>query len=747
MEVDDEFERSDYPTPYDVIHEQTGDVKPYYPERLMDGRPWSKFIDEFLVEAIDGHLLEHFGKWCSIVIGKDSEELMANYLKFVTRSESFIYKVAVKLNQMYPKDISVLAGMKLMGQRYLNQPAIETFRQILVRAMKYGFALYRDTVLEPTTDPEEELAWDTYFREYAQRIDALINYFDLHDLVVECMTEAFKEIAEFTITRNCSDLTDNDMFARAISENAHLIEWMKMLNPAFHGITSHAMIYFTKTYVHYMIENCYELVVEYYPSTKSNMSQFLKTMKTLRWFGREKFVNKLISQIKQKLLKTGVPTKHILVSYANVAECLAFFDESCVMMHKVCQVIRDYVVTRQDTMRTIIRYVVSERPGLNETKQLTNMAYVDSNLDNVNDEYILAIEETKANVYEVWEPEPVDAEPTESRLIRQSADVFSMLVMIYGTKDMFVKEYRNFLADRLSVNGAHFDFREECAYIEMMKKRFQEGELNQCEVMLDDLLASERMFRNVSDVFDIRIISAEYWPDVNDIEGLDLPMFNQVQDAMGKIFEITKFNTRKLHFYKTYGASAVLKLTMGSVHVHVTVSMLNFHFINLFCEKEEWTMPEFEQKLGLTRAHATKTADWWADRGIIYRDGSVFRLSTDEANWAKLVKEAEERDNRSLPFGDDEEDEDSVEDAEDEDQELVDGMEEFWAYILSNIKMNAKKNNQSNPITAERLLSMFRLFGSPGKPQYQQKHVAMFMSRKVRAGLVYLENGVFKPAV
>lgn len=41
----------------------------------------------------------------------------------------------------------------------------------------------------------------------------------------------------------------------------------------------------------------------------------------------------------------------------------------------------------------------------------------------------------------------------ESKLFRQSADVFNMLVSIYGSKDLFVKEYRQLLAERL-INDA-----------------------------------------------------------------------------------------------------------------------------------------------------------------------------------------------------------------------------------------------------------------------------------------------------
>lgn len=38
-------------------------------------------------------------------------------------------------------------------------------------------------------------------------------------------------------------------------------------------------------------------------------------------------------------------------------------------------------------------------------------------------------------------------------MYRESADVFNMLVSVYGSKDLFVKEYQKLLAERLRTNA------------------------------------------------------------------------------------------------------------------------------------------------------------------------------------------------------------------------------------------------------------------------------------------------------
>ena len=53
---------------------------------------------------------------------------------------------------------------------------------------------------------------------------------------------------------------------------------------------------------------------------------------------------------------------------------------------------------------------------------------------------------------------------------RRSFDIISMLVNIYGSKDMFVKEYETLLADRL-LASCSYDIQKEIRYLELLKLR------------------------------------------------------------------------------------------------------------------------------------------------------------------------------------------------------------------------------------------------------------------------------------
>ena len=99
---------------------------------------------------------------------------------------------------------------------------------------------------------------------------------------------------------------------------------------------------------------------------------------------------------------------------------------------------------------------------------------------------------------------------------------------IYGSKDLFVSEYRTLLADRVLSNYA-YDVSNERRYLELLKRRFGESHLHFCDIMLKDVQDSQRMNRHINDQlakksseslkdinFDAFILSSVYWPSFKD---------------------------------------------------------------------------------------------------------------------------------------------------------------------------------------------------------------------------------------
>ena len=66
------------------------------------------------------------------------------------------------------------------------------------------------------------------------------------------------------------------------------------------------------------------------------------------------------------------------------------------------------------------------------------------------------------------------------------------MVNIYGSKDIFVNDYRSLLSNRLLAHCS-YDTEKEIRYLELLKLRFGEVPLHQCEVMLKGIGDSRRV--------------------------------------------------------------------------------------------------------------------------------------------------------------------------------------------------------------------------------------------------------------
>lgn len=159
-----------------------------------------------------------------------------------------------------------------------------------------------------------------------------------------------------------------------------------------------------------------------------------------------------------------------------------------------------------------------------------------------------------------------------------------MLVNVYGSKELFVNEYRTLLADRL-LSQFSCDTEKEIRYLELLKLRFGDSQLHYCEVMLKDIADSKRINHHIKQ--DVRyfeeqfpisamIVSAQFWPPFKD-EKLELHptvMAQMMQYTNG--FEALKGN-RSLVWKSHLGAvdleiglpDRVLNLTVTPVHATI----------------------------------------------------------------------------------------------------------------------------------------------------------------------------------
>ncbi|KAK1764651.1 hypothetical protein QBC33DRAFT_191942 [Phialemonium atrogriseum] len=88
-----------------------------------------------------------------------------------------------------------------------------------------------------------------------------------------------------------------------------------------------------------------------------------------------------------------------------------------------------------------------------------------------------------------WVPDPVDAGANYKRA--RSEDVIGTLISSLGSRDAFIREFQVIVAERLLTDRARFD--QEIRVLNLLKKRFGESALQDCDVMVRDILDSRRL--------------------------------------------------------------------------------------------------------------------------------------------------------------------------------------------------------------------------------------------------------------
>lgn len=206
---------------------------------------------------------------------------------------------------------------------------------------------------------------------------------------------------------------------------------------------------------------------------------------------RKHFIQTLSNTLKIRVLHPGVNTMDILTGYIAAIKAIRYLDNSGIILETVTAPIREYLCKRSDTVRRVVTGLTEEGPT-DLTEELAKGETVKDN-DKIDGNEEL-------NNWENWLPDSFGIDQSarvQLTNINRSADIISMVVDIYGSKELFMNEYRNLMADRL-LTSLDFNADKEIRNLELLKLRFGESLLHSCEVMLKDITDSKRINSHIA---------------------------------------------------------------------------------------------------------------------------------------------------------------------------------------------------------------------------------------------------------
>ena len=355
------------------------------------------------------------------------------------------------------------------------------------------------------------------------------------------------------------------------------------------------------------------------------------------------------ASLRRRLLHAGAATADILTQYVGCIRALRLLDPSGYLLEAVSPPIRAYLFPgRRDAIRCIVQLLTDDGGEAGEDGGAGDSLMEELNRESEGGAHGEAEGDlegdalpAEADDWERWQPQQVHAEAasvsTPVSQLSSQGDVVTLLVTIFGSRELFVGEYRALLAERL-LGRAGYGAEREVRTLELLKLRFGEAPLHGAEVMLRDLAESKRVDGNVRcaevEGLSATIISHHFWPTLGAEAALEVAMPPPIEAALraySQRYEALKA-PRKLLWKKGLG-SVRLELELGGEAQSFTVSPLHAALIWRFRERDAWRLEELAAVLALPLAIVQAKASFWTKAGVLHEtrdaDGAPMLVTAD----------------------------------------------------------------------------------------------------------------------
>lgn len=490
----------------------------------------------------------------------------------------------------------------------------------------------------------------------------------------------------------------------------------------------HVQRFFYRIYASMRIEELFSIVRDF-PDSKPAIEDLKYCLE--RTNQRQQLLTSLKTALETRLLHPGVNTSDIITLYISAIKALRELDPSMVILEVACEPIRKYLRTRDDTVRQIVAGLTGDTEG--STDLANELSKADPvTLENGQDS------DNEISEPEDWVPDPVDADPGKISSKRRSSDIISLLVSIYGSKELFINEYRTLLADRL-LHQFDYSSEREIRNVELLKLRFGEAQMHYCEVMLKDMADSRRINANIRDEEDklpeeekppvslvAVILSSEFWPALKD-EKLELP--HQIKEAMEtytKKYE--KLKAMRTLNWKHHLGLVNLDVELADRTLSLSVSPVHAAIILNFQNQSTWTLEELSEAVKVPAASLRRKMTLWLQQGVLRED--------PQGAFTVIEEEQKDRAEKVVLIDSDEEGDSAMASQADQKEEEL---QLFWTYIQAMLT-----NLESLPL--ERIHSMLKMFVMTGPvvSEIDMQELQGFLQKKVNEQQVVYSGGVYR---
>ncbi|CAH0547207.1 unnamed protein product [Brassicogethes aeneus] len=479
--------------------------------------------------------------------------------------------------------------------------------------------------------------------------------------------------------------------------------------------------FLNNSYTKIRIEQLFNIIIEYPESLPALEDLKLCLPRT----DLKPYLTKTLQRaMETRLLHPGVSTPDVLTAYVATIRSLRVLDPTGLLLETVTCPVHKYLRSREDTVRCVVSSLTEEGPNdLAEELVRGEAIRIDENT---------TMNEDEEN-WETWVPDPVDVVSTKPTGTRRTSDIISMLVNVYGSKELFVNEYRTILADRLLTQYT-CDTEKEIRYLELLKLRFGDSHLHYCEVMLKDIADSKRINQNIKQdseyseneiPMSTMIVSSQFWPPFKEEKLMVHSKLKDQIEIYTTAFE--KLKGSRTLCWKYHLGIVDLELKLADRSLNFSVSPIQATIIMHFQDKNVWELEELSKIMQCPATILRKKIGFWQSHGVIVeKQQDIFSIQEGlQPNENNIQEDL---------FVEDYESESAMASAQDQREEEL---QTFWSYIVGMLM-----NLETLPL--DRIHQMLKMFAFQGPTlECSLQELKVFLDRKVREHQLIFSGGYY----
>ncbi|KZL87834.1 cullin family protein [Colletotrichum incanum] len=461
--------------------------------------------------------------------------------------------------------------------------------------------------------------------------------------------------------------------------------------------------------------------------------------------------------LQKRLLHPGRSTLDILRVYISMIRTFHALDHSKVLLDRVVHSLQLYLCQRDDAIPIVVTGLLSNPDDIHTEAGKTKLVELAVLLNDPSQQRRPATDEEELDWDDMeWIPDPVDAGVNYKR--PKSEDVIGTLINALGSQDIFIKEFQNIIAERLL--STQVEFVQEIRVLNLLKKRFGDNALQNCDVMIKDIQDSKRVDSIISKTirtgyiggpvrkskelpsYHTKILSRLFWPTM-DREHFILPRpVAEVQGHYDGEFERLK-SSRKLTWLNNLG-NATVNLELDDRTVEKECKTYEAVVIYAFQEDETYngplpvrrTVDQLEEILQMDDDLIRSAISFWVSQRVLreMEPGNFVVLE-------KLDDDASSRANPAVP-GPDEAPAPELGDLSPKKPNALDAKEQerrqvYWQFIVGML------TNSSPAMPLGQIAMMMKMLIADGFP-WSNEELQEFLAEKMAEEELELVGGKYR---